>query len=107
MFSERQADAILNMRLYKLIGLELDALLKEHEETVANIYKYEDILEQRTSMTQVIRRELLSYRKEFAVPRKTKIINEEQAEFVKPREEETDVVFCRFPDGPLRIRQNN
>ena len=93
MFSERQADAILNMRLYKLIGLELDALLKEHEETVANIYKYEDILEQRSSMTQVIRRELLSYRKEFAVPRKTKIINEEQAEFVKPREEETDVVF--------------
>lgn len=32
------------MRLYKLIGLELEALIKEHEETVANIYRYEDIL---------------------------------------------------------------
>ena len=45
-FTEAQADAILDMRLYKLIGLELEALIKEHEQTVANIYLYEDILEE-------------------------------------------------------------
>ncbi len=43
-FTENQANAILDMRLYKLIGLEIEALIKEHEETIANIYRYEDIL---------------------------------------------------------------
>ena len=43
------------MRLYKLIGLEIEALLKEHDETTANIYRYEDILERRDSMAQVIK----------------------------------------------------
>ena len=43
-FTERQATAILEMRLYKLIGLEIEALINEHEETMANIYRYEDIM---------------------------------------------------------------
>ena len=38
------ATAILEMRLYKLIGLEIEALISEHEDTMANIYRYEDIL---------------------------------------------------------------
>ena len=38
-FTEKQANAILDMRLYKLIGLEIEALLKEHDETMANIYR--------------------------------------------------------------------
>lgn len=41
-FTEKQATAILDMRLYKLIGLEIDALMKEHEETMKNIARYED-----------------------------------------------------------------
>jgi DNA gyrase subunit A len=92
-FTEPQADAILNMRLYKLIGLELDALVAQHEETVANIYKYDDILENRSSMSSVIRRQLLDIRKEYAQPRRTEIINEEVQEFQKKAEEEMDVVF--------------
>lgn len=43
-FTERQTTAILEMRLQKLIGLELEALLKDHDETLKNIAKYEDIL---------------------------------------------------------------
>lgn len=92
-FTDRQADAILDMRLYKLIGLELDALIKEHEETVANIYKYEDILEQRRSMTNVIRKTLQDFKKEFASPRKTQIIQGEEIVLAAPKIEETDVVF--------------
>ena len=42
-FTEKQASAILEMRLYKLIGLEIEALLKDHEQTLANIANYEDI----------------------------------------------------------------
>ncbi len=38
-FTERQATAILEMRLYKLIGLEIEALQKEHEETLAKYRK--------------------------------------------------------------------
>ena len=49
-FTERQATAILEMRLYKLIGLEIEALQKEHEETLAKIEKYEDILNNYDSM---------------------------------------------------------
>ena len=37
MFTEKQANAILEMRLYKLIGLEIEALINEHEETMANM----------------------------------------------------------------------
>ncbi len=92
-FTPRQADAILELRLRKLVGLEINALLKEHEETVANIYRYEDILEQRSSMTRVIRDELTRFKKEFAAPRKTQIIQGEEAVYVKPEEEETQVMF--------------
>ncbi len=92
-FTPRQADAILELRLRKLVGLEINALLKEHEETVANIYRYEDILEQRSSMTRVIREELSRFKKEFASPRKTEITQGEEMVYVKPEEEETKVMF--------------
>jgi DNA gyrase subunit A len=46
------------MRLYKLIGLEIEALINDHEETMANIFRYEDILDRRDSMAQVIINEL-------------------------------------------------
>ena len=91
-FTERQADAILEMRLYKLIGLELDALVKEHEDTVANIYRYEDILEEHDSMTDVIRSELLAYKKKYAVPRKTEITKAEEAVFTVKAPEERDLL---------------
>ena len=41
--TERQATAILEMRLYKLIGLEIEALQAEHEQTLKSIARYEDI----------------------------------------------------------------
>ena len=53
-FTDRQADAILEMRLYKLIGLEIEALMKEHEKTLANIARYEEILNSRAVMAKVI-----------------------------------------------------
>ena len=53
-FTEKQATAILEMRLYKLIGLEIAALEKEHEQTLKNIAAYEDILENHSSMSKVI-----------------------------------------------------
>ena len=92
-FTPRQADAILELRLRKLVGLEINALLKEHEETVANIYRSEDILEQRSSMTRVIREELSRFKKGLSSPRKTEITQGEELVYVKPEEEETKVMF--------------
>nr|WP_022778548.1 DNA topoisomerase (ATP-hydrolyzing) [Butyrivibrio sp. AE3009] len=93
LFTDAQADAILDMRLYKLIGLELDALVKEHEQTVANIYRYEDILESHESMSLVIQDELNKIKKEFKSPRKTEIDNRENAVYEEKPVEEIDVAF--------------
>ncbi|MCM1537003.1 MAG: DNA topoisomerase 4 subunit A [bacterium] len=92
-FTEPQANAILEMRLYKLIGLEIEALMKEHEETVANIFRYEDILARRDSMAQVIINELDGYKKEYARKRRTVIDNAEQVVFEEKKPDEMDVYF--------------
>lgn len=93
MFTEKQANAILEMRLYKLIGLEIEALINEHEETMANIFRYEDILERKESMAQVIINELDQYKREYGRKRRTAIENAEEAVYKEKEVEETDLVF--------------
>ena len=92
-FTERQATAILEMRLYKLIGLELEALIKEHDETLKKIAKYEDLLSNHASMTKLIIKELLAFKKVYGRARRTKIDQVEQAVYVEKEIEEKDVVF--------------
>ena len=92
-FTERQADAILEMRLYKLIGLEIEALMKEHEKTLANIAEYNEILSNRAAMAKVIIRELEAYKKEYGRPRRTVIDNLKEAVVEEKKIEEMDVVF--------------
>lgn len=110
-FTEPQANAILEMRLYKLIGLEINALIKEHEETVANIYKYEDILNRKDSMAQVIINELEEIKKEFGRPRRTVIDNCAEAVVEEIKVPEMDIMFimdrfgyCRSIDIPTYER---
>ena len=93
MFTEKQANAILEMRLYKLIGLEIEALINEHEETMANIYRYEDILERRDSMAQVIINELDAFKREYGKKRKTVIENGKEAVYKEKELEEMEVMF--------------
>ena len=92
-FTERQANAILEMRLYKLIGLEIEALINDHEETMANIYRYEDILARKDSMAQVIMNELEQIKKEYSRPRRTVIENGKEAVYEEKKIEEMEVVF--------------
>lgn len=101
-FTERQATAILEMRLYKLIGLEIEALMKEHEETLANIARYEDILNNYDSMADVIIEELDAFKKEFAVKRKTVVENAEEAVFEEKKIEEQEIVFLMDRFGYAR-----
>ena len=92
-FTDRQAQAILEMRLYKLIGLEIEALMKEHDETLENIAKYGDILEHRSSMAKVIIKELTAFKKAYGKERKTVIDNLKEAVVAAKKIEEQDVVF--------------
>ena len=93
MFTDNQATAILEMRLYKLIGLEIEALIAEHDETMENIYRYEDILSRKDSMSQVILNELELIKKENSRPRRTILENAQEAVYVENKIEEMDVMF--------------
>ncbi len=92
-FTERQATAILEMRLYKLIGLEIEALQIEHEETLKHIARYEDVLNNYDSMADLITEELDTYKKEYGRKRRTSIVNAEEAVFEEKKIEEQEVVF--------------
>ena len=92
-FTQRQATAILEMRLYKLIGLEIEALQKEHDQTLKNIARFEDVLNNYDSMANLIMEELDSYKKEYGRKRRTAVENAEEAVFEEKKIEEQEVVF--------------
>lgn len=102
-FSERQATAILEMRLYKLIGLEIEALQAEYAQTMKNIALYEDILNNYDSMADVIMKDLDAIKKEFGTKRRTVIENAEEAVYEEKKMEETEVVFLMDRFGYMKI----
>lgn len=97
-FTQRQATAILEMRLYKLIGLEILALEKEHKETLRKIKEYEKILKSQKTMDEVIITDLEKIKAEFALPRRTRIEEGKEAVFVEeePAVQEAVFVMDRF-----------
>lgn len=92
-FTERQAAAILEMRLYRLIGLEIEALMAENAQTIKNIAAYEDILENHSSMTKVILKDMEAIKKAYARPRRTSIENAAEIVFEEKKIEEMPVMF--------------
>lgn len=101
-FTERQATAILEMRLYRLIGLEIEALMQEHEETLKNIACYEDILNNYDSMAEVIVEDLDKIKAEYGRKRRTVIENGEEAVYEEHKIEEQDVIFLMDRFGYAR-----
>lgn len=102
-FTERQASAILEMRLYKLIGLEILALEKEHRETLKKIKEYEKILSSREAMDQVIKADLASIKEEFSSPRRTGIEDGREAVYDESAIEVREVVFVMDRFGYSRV----
>ena len=92
-FTERQASAILEMRLYKLIGLEILALQKEYDEACKKIARYEKILGSRKEMAKVIKEDLVKIKKEYAVGRRTVIEDGKEAVFIEKKIPEQEVMF--------------
>jgi len=102
-FTEKQATAILEMRLYKLIGLEILALQKEYKECIKKIAEYQKILKSRDNMNKVITDDLLHIKKEFAVPRKTVIENGKEAVYEEAPLEVQEVVFVMDKFGYCKL----
>ncbi len=92
-FTERQANAILDLRLYKLIGLEIDALLADNRETKDNIRKYKNILKSRENLDAVLIEDLEAIKKEYAVTRRTRLEDAEAAVVEEAPVQEEAVVF--------------
>ena len=101
-FTEKQAGAILEMRLYKLIGLEILNLQKEYDECVKKIEKYEKILGSRKEMAKVIKSDLLNIKKEYGVARRTVIEDGEAAVFEEKKIPEMEVMFIMDRFGYAR-----
>ena len=106
-FSEKQATAILEMRLYRLIGLEIEALQAEYAETMKNIALYNDILNNYDSMAAVIMKDLDSIKKEYGTKRRTSIENAQEAVYEEKKMEEMEVCFLMDRFGYMKTIDKN
>lgn len=97
-FTDKQAQAILDMRLYRLIGLEIEALLKDNAQTLKNIEEYENILKTHKNMDKLFIKDLERIKRDFASPRKTAIEDAGEAVYEEelPISEEVVFVMDRF-----------
>lgn len=77
LFSEAQADAILELRLYQLTGLEQKKVTGEYTELLKTIQDLLDILARETRVLGIIKSELLALREKHATPRLTAIVPDE------------------------------
>ena len=102
-FTERQASAILEMRLYKLIGLEILALEKEHKETLRKIGEYKKILGSRAQMNRVIKEDLAAIKAEFATPRRTLIEDGPEAVYDESAVAVQEMVFVMDRFGYCKL----
>lgn len=102
-FTERQAQAILDLRLAKLIGLEILALQKEYEELTGQIAEYEEILNSKRAMTLAIKKDLKQIKKEYAEPRKTLIEDGKEAVYDENAFVEQEYVFVQDRFGYAKL----
>ena len=100
--SERQAEAILNMRLAKLTGLEIDKLEAELAEVRALIAELRDILGSRDRRMRILKSELMDVAERFGDARKTEIVSDEGEFSVEDLIAEEDVVVTISHSGYVK-----
>ncbi len=76
-FSEAQANAILELRLYQLTGLEIDKVRAEYRDLVARIKDLLDILAKEARVLAIIKAELLAIKEKYPTPRLTELVPDE------------------------------
>ncbi|PES55432.1 DNA topoisomerase [Bacillus cereus] len=96
-FTEKQAQAILDMRLQKLIGLEVEQLNQEYKEVLAEMEEYELVLGSEKEMLKVIKKYLRGFKKDFGRERRTEIQEKKTIEYVEEiKEEDVWVLIDKF-----------
>jgi DNA gyrase subunit A len=97
--SEAQAQAILDLRLHRLTGLEQDKIIKEYEDIIDKIKDYSEILASTERLAQVIRDELIAVREEFGDKRRTEILPDHLDLSMEDLISEADVVVTLSHGG--------
>ena len=102
--SDVQAQAILDLRLQRLTGLELEALRKEYEAILKTIRRLEGILKSEKKLIAVIREEMTEIREKYADARKTELIEDDSAKLpvVENKPIAEDTAILRLSDGQIR-----
>lgn len=101
--SERQSQAILDMRLRRLTGLERDKIQSEYDELIALIADLADILAKPERVVQIIKEELEEIKRKYADPRRTElmvgeVLSLEDEDLI----EETDVLITLSNQGYIK-----
>ena len=100
--SEAQAQAILDLRLQRLTGLERDKILQEHAELLETINEYEAILASEARIQAIIKEELLELRDKYGDARRTEIIDAEEEIQFEDLIAEEDMVVTKSHTGYLK-----
>ena len=97
-FTELQADAILEMKMQKLIGLEMSILEKELAKAKKNIEVYSGLLSSKVKMSHKMKSDMLEIKERYAKKRKTEIVDAEAIVIKKPeiKEEKVYALVNRF-----------
>ena len=97
-----QSQAILDMRLQRLTGLEREKIVKEYEEVLKAISEYKEILASEAKVMEIIEHELISLKEEYGDPRRTQIIDEVKEFRIEDLIVEEDMVVTLSHKGYIK-----
>ena len=97
--SEKQAQAILDLRLHRLTGLEQDKIREEYGDVLQKISEFIDILENIDRLMEVIREELIAIKEEYGDERRTEIIDQKLDLTLEDMIAEEDLVVTLSHEG--------
>ena len=102
-FTDKQAEAILSMPLYRLIGLELNALLEDNKQTLAKIKEYKAILKSKDKADELIIEDVTKIKKEYARPRRTTFEDAEEIVIEEEPVQEIEVYYLQDKFGYCKL----
>ncbi|MGQ9473767.1 MAG: DNA gyrase subunit A [Candidatus Caldatribacteriaceae bacterium] len=102
LFTEKQSQAILEMRLQRLVALEREKIATEYAELEKRVKKLQEILAHHHVLVEVIREELKAIREKYADERRTRIVDEEEKIEEEELIREEDIVITLTRDGYVK-----
>ncbi|MCK4468207.1 MAG: DNA gyrase subunit A, partial [Desulfobacterales bacterium] len=97
-----QAQAILDMRLQRLTGLEQEKILEEYKNVLQDIVKFKEILASEKIVEQIIKKELSEIQNEFGDPRRTEILESTKEITIEDMIVEEDMVVTISNSGYIK-----